>query len=155
MKVTGGCQCEGIRYTLEGEPLMTYACHCRDCQRRTGSAFSEGILILDDQISLEGDLSTWQRKSDTGVVKIRHSCASCGNIIYGTADNMTGLLLLQAGTLDDTSAVHPEIHMWIQSAQPWVTLPEGVPSWETQADDMAKMLQAAVDYRQSIKAGAT
>jgi hypothetical protein len=64
---------------------------------------------LADQISLEGKLSTWQRKSDTGVVKIRHSCASCGNIIYGTADNMAGLWLLQAGTLDDTSAIHPEL----------------------------------------------
>ena len=106
MKASGGCQCEGIRYTFKGEPLMTYACHCRDCQRRTGSAFSEGILILADQISLEGELSTWQRRSDTGVVKIRRSCASCGNIIYGTADNMTGLLLLQAGTLDDTSSGH-------------------------------------------------
>jgi hypothetical protein len=82
--------------------------------------------------------------------RIRHSCASCGNIIYGTADNMKGLWLLQAGTLDDTSAVHPEMHMWIQNAQPWITLPEGVPSWETQADNVAEMLQAAVDYRQSI-----
>jgi len=150
MKATGGCQCESVRYVFEGEPLMTYACHCRDCQRRTGSAFSEGILILADQIVLEGEMSSWQRKSDTDVAKLRHSCASCGNIIYGTADNMTGLWLLQAGTLDDTSAVHPEMHMWIQSAQPWITLPEGVPFWETQADDLAEMLQAAVGYRQSI-----
>ena len=150
MKATGGCQCESVRYVFEGEPLMTYACHCRDCQRRTGSAFSEGILILADQIVLEGEMSSWQRKSDTDVAKLRHSCASCGNIIYGTADNMTGLWLLQAGTLDDTSAVQPEMHMWIQSAQPWITLPEGVPFWETQADDLAEMLQAAVGYRQSI-----
>jgi hypothetical protein len=150
MDATGACQCGGVRYTLKGEPLMTYACHCHDCQRRTGSAFSEGILVLADQIEVKGRLSIWQRKSDAGAEKTRHSCASCGNIIYGTADNMEGLCLLQAGTLDDTSAVQPEIHIWMQSAQPWVTLPNGVPSWETQADDMAEMLQAATDYRRSL-----
>jgi hypothetical protein len=150
MKATGACQCGGVRYVFDGEPLMTYACHCRDCQRRTGSAFSEGMLVSADQISIEGDLSAWQRISDTGVEKTRQSCASCGNIIFGTAGNLPGLLLLQAGTLDDTSAVHPEMHMWLQSAQPWVVLPPGVPSWQTQADDMMKMLQAAIKYRQSL-----
>ena len=150
MKATGGCQCGGVRYVFDGEPLMTYACHCRDCQRRTGSAFSEGILVSADQISIEGGLSAWLRRSDTGIEKTRHSCATCGNIIYGTGDNMAGLMLLQAGTLDDTSAVQPEMHMWLRSAQHWVILPPGVPSWETQSDDMMEMLQAAVDYRQSL-----
>lgn len=153
MKTEGGCQCRSIRYLFDGEPLMTYACHCHDCQRRTGSAFSEGILISADQISVEGKLSAWQRRSDAGVEKTRHSCASCGNIIYGTADSMPGLMLLQAGTLDDTSAVHPEVHMWLQSAQRWVMLPPGVPSWETQPEDMMEILQAAVDYRQTLNSG--
>lgn len=151
MKATGGCQCGGIRYLFEGEPLMTYACHCRDCQRRTGSAFSEGMLVSAEHIDIEGEMTSWQRRSDTGAAKTRYSCAACGNIIYGSADNMPGLLLLQAGTLDDTTAVHPEMHMWLQSAQEWIGLPEGVPGWQTQSEDMMEMLQAAIDYRQSLQ----
>ncbi|MBP6724835.1 MAG: GFA family protein [Halioglobus sp.] len=149
MKATGGCQCEGIRYMLDGEPLLTYACHCRDCQRRTGSAFSEGILIYAEHIAIEGELRAWQRVSDAGIEKVRHSCASCGNIIHGTAQNMPGLMLLQAGTLDDTSSVHPEVHLWLRSAQPWVLLPPGIPSWNTQPDDLTELLQAALQYRQN------
>ena len=149
MKATGGCQCGGVRYVFDGDPLMTYACHCRDCQRRTGSAFSEGILIAAEQVSIEGELTRWQRVADTGVDKTRQSCATCGNIIFGTAANMPGLMLLQAGTLDDTSAVQPDVHIWLRSAQPWVVVPAGVPSWQTQPDDMTELLQAAVAYRQS------
>lgn len=151
MKATGGCQCGGVRYVFDGDPLMTYACHCRDCQRRTGSAFSEGILIAADHISIEGALTPWQRVADTGVAKTRQSCASCGNIIFGTADNTPGLMLLQAGTLDDTSAVQPDVHIWLRSAQPWVVVPAGVPSWQTQPDDMAELLQAAMAYRESLR----
>jgi hypothetical protein len=150
MKATGGCQCGGVRYVFDGEPLMTYACHCRDCQRRTGSAFSEGVLVAAAQLSIEGKLTAWRRSSDTGVEKVRHSCAGCGNIIYGTAANMPGLMLLQAGTLDNTRAVHPEVHLWLQSVQPWLVLPAGVPSWQTQPEDLTELIQVAQAYRQSL-----
>lgn len=81
MKVTAGCQCGGVRYVLEGDPLMTYACHCRDCQRRTGSAFSEGVLVLADQIILEGKLSIWQRESDSGTRLVFDSTEGITNIV--------------------------------------------------------------------------
>ncbi|MCB1853326.1 MAG: GFA family protein [Halieaceae bacterium] len=150
MQATGGCQCGQVRYVLAGESLMIYACHCHDCQRRTGSAFSEGMLIAAEQLALEGELTSWQRIADSGVEKTRHSCASCGNIMYGTAANMPGLMLLQAGTLDDTRAVQPDVHIWLQSAQQWVAVQPGVPGWQTQPDDMADMLRAAQAYRQSL-----
>lgn len=143
----GRCQCGAISYTLNNEPLFGYACHCYNCQKRTGSAFSMGLVITLDSLELEGELVEWSRISDEGNTNTRHSCASCGNIIYGTADNSPGLAKLQTGTLADTSDVEPEVHIWTRSKQPWVTLPAGAPAYETQPGDSTDMLQAALDYR--------
>jgi len=142
----GRCQCGQVSYTLDGAPLMTYACHCSDCQKRTGSAFSEGMLVLESDLMLAGNLSTWTRTGSSGAAKTRHSCADCGNVMYGTADNMPGMLLLQPGTLDSPAEVKPQAHIWTRSAQSWLRIPPEVPQWETQPEDMTEVLQAAQAY---------
>lgn len=143
---SGKCQCGQVSYTLSGEPLMIYACHCSDCQKRTGSAFSEGMLVLESDLALSGSLSTWSRTGDSGTTKTRHSCTDCGNVIYGTADNMPGLRLLQPGTLDDSTGIVPQVHLWTCSAQSWLPIPPEVPQWETQPEDMTEVFQAAQAY---------
>tara|TARA_R110002073_G_scaffold26135_3_gene85921 strand:- start:856 stop:1314 length:459 start_codon:yes stop_codon:yes gene_type:complete len=143
----GSCQCGAITYTVSAEPLFTYACHCHSCQKRTGSAFSLGLVIATDTLHLEGALTSWNRVSEQGNNNTRYSCANCGNIIYGIGDTSPELAKLQAGTLEDTSEVEPEVHMWTVSRQPWLVLPERVRQFETQPEDGLALLQAALDYR--------
>lgn len=145
--LTGSCQCGAITYSLNADPLFTYACHCTDCQKRTGSAFSMGLVIVTDSLELEGALTAWTRTSDQGNTNTRYSCASCGNIIYGIGQSNPELAKLQAGTLDDTRTVAPEVHMWTRNKQTWLTLPPGSPQFETQPDQPVALLQAALDYR--------
>lgn len=142
----GGCQCGAVTYTVSADPLFTYACHCHSCQKRTGSACSLGVLVTTDALAVEGELSAWTRLSDQGSANTRYSCAACGNIIYGIGESSPELAKLQAGTLDDTSAVAPEVHIWTRSKQPWLQLAPGVPSFDTQPEPL-EMLQAALDYR--------
>lgn len=144
---TGSCQCGAITYTVSAEPLFTYACHCHSCQKRTGSAFSMGLVIAADALETQGELTAWTRISDQGNSNTRYSCASCGNIIYGTGDSSPQLAKLQAGTLNDTRAVAPEVHMWTGNKQAWVDLPPRVQQFETQPEDPLELLQAALDYR--------
>lgn len=145
--LSGSCQCGAVTYTVSAEPLFTYACHCSSCQKRTGSAFSLGLVIATDALALKGPLTPWSRTSEQGHTNTRYSCASCGNIIYGIGDNTPELAKLQAGTLEDTGAVEPEVHMWTIKKQPWLTLPAGVHQFETQPEDGLALLQAALDYR--------
>ena len=77
---------------------------------------------------------------------LRGSC-QCGNIIYGIGDTNPELAKLQAGTLEDTRSVEPDVHMWTCRKQPWVSLPEGASVFETQPEDAAALFQAALDYR--------
>ena len=145
--LTGHCQCSAISYSVTAEPVFTYACHCAECQKRTGSAFSMGMVIFTNSLQVEGELTTWSRTSDEGATNTRYSCADCGNIIYGIADNSADFAKLQAGTLDDTSAVEPEVHIWTRNKQAWLSLPDRVPKFETQPEDLTALLQPALEYR--------
>jgi len=145
--LNGSCQCGAVTYTVNAEPLFTYACHCGSCQKRTGSAFSLGLVIATETLELKGALTAWSRVSEQGNTNTRYSCASCGNIIYGVGDSNPELAKLQAGTLEDTSAVEPEVHIWTSRKQPWLILPDRVRQFETQPEDGLALFQAAMDYR--------
>ena len=146
----GSCQCGEVRYSLTAEPLMTYACYCQNCQKRTGSAFSMGLIVSAATLQVEGRLSSWERQSDQGVTNVRFSCAACGNVIYGHGLDQPELLKLQAGTLEDAREVVPEVHLWTCRAQRWLELPPEAPRYERQPGDPMEMLQRAVQYRQQL-----
>lgn len=148
-KFHGSCQCGEVTYYLTGEPLMTYACHCKDCQKRTGSAFSMGMVCAITSLKLTGQLSSWTRTSDNGNTNTRYSCENCGNIIYGKSDLSPKLVRLQPGTLDSTGEVTPEVHIWTQNAQHWLNIPDNVISFKTQPDNLSEAFQsAAITSRQ-------
>jgi hypothetical protein len=106
-----------------------------------------GLVVATQALKLEGALTSWARESEQGNTNTRYSCASCGNIIYGIGDTIPDLAKLQAGTLEDTSAVEPEVHIWTITKQPWLVLPEFVHKFETQPNDGLALFQAAMDYR--------
>ena len=143
----GSCQCGGISWTVSADPLFTYACHCRSCQKRTGSAFSLGLVVATDSLDVQGALTQWSRVSAEGNTNTRYSCADCGNIIYGIGNTSPELAKVQAGTLEDTRSVEPEVHLWITHKQPWVNLPPDASTFDTQPEEALAILQAALDFR--------
>ena len=100
-------------------------------------------------LQVEGELTTWSRTSDKGYTNTRYSCADCGNIIYGDDDTGLGLAKLQAGLLDDTRDLEPEVYLFARSKQAWVSLPPKARPFETQPEDPVEMLTAAQAYREA------
>lgn len=146
--LTGSCQCGAIALTVDAPALLTYACFCYSCQKRTGSAFSMGLIVPTDNLQVSGELSAWSRVSDKSATNTRYSCADCGNIIYGIGDSSPSLAKLQAGLLDDTRSLEPEVYMWASNKQPWVILPQRARPFDTQPEDPMQLLQAAQEYRE-------
>lgn len=155
LPATGSCQCGAVTYTLREEPLFTYACHCHTCQKRTGSACAVALVVTLESLNIEGELSAWSRTSDAGETNTRYSCAACANVIHGVGESAPTLTKLQSGTLDDPRNVEPEVHMWTRSRQGWLKLPDSVPQFETQPENLIDLLQAALDYRATKEVGAT
>lgn len=133
--LTGGCLCGAVRYTLKpGYRTKHYACHCTDCQKRTGSAFSSHMLVAESDIALEGETNVAHFTQPSGANSRIIGCAKCMARIYATNDRRPGGASLRVGTLDDSKNMSPAAHFWVSSKQPWISIPDDVPALDTQPD---------------------
>jgi len=113
-----------------GEPLFVHCCHCRWCQRETGSAFVLNALIEADRVQLlEGDVVIVDTPSNSGKGQRISRCPKCHIALwssyYGLGD---ALRFVRVGSLDDPHSQPPDIHIFTASKQPWVSLPADVPA---------------------------
>jgi hypothetical protein len=129
----GGCQCGAIRYEVIGAARQVYACHCTDCQRQSGSAFGMTMVVAEADFQLtKGEVKTFTLRSDAGRTKLGAFCAQCGTRIFHKVEPRPGMISVKLGTLDDTGSLQPKFHLWTNSKQGWVAIPEGVEAYETQ-----------------------
>jgi hypothetical protein len=127
----GGCQCGAVRYEVVGAPRQVIVCHCSECQRQSGSAFGMTMVIDEGALRLtQGELKTFARKADSGREVLGAFCPQCGTRIYHKLEWRPGALSLKPGTLDDTSWLKPQVHIWTDSKQRWLDIPAGVPVHE-------------------------
>ena len=121
----GGCLCGDLRYAASGEPAVTSICHCRDCQKQTGSAFMEVVAFPKEAFSLRGTPQTFTNAGDSGRKLDRSFCPRCGTTVVVEAEGFPGMALVMGGTLDDTRWLKPTMALFCERAQPWVgTRPE-------------------------------
>ena len=130
---TGGCICGEVRYVLNSEPLTLYACHCTDCQRRTGTAFGLSLIAARSAVKvLSGNPPLSVVKMADGRVSQARACPSCGGRLWSEPVKLPDMAIVRPGTLDDTSWLRPVAHIWTRSAQPWFQFPEDVARFEMQ-----------------------
>jgi hypothetical protein len=126
----GGCRCGAVRYRLAGEELpLAYACHCLDCQTWTGTAFSQQIVLPEDQLSVSGPVAIYDLTSPSGRLSRQRLCGTCHTRIYNTNSGRPGLAVIRAGTLDDSDRLTVAAHIWVKRKQSWIAVAEGVPTW--------------------------
>jgi len=130
--LVGSCLCGAVTYSACGRPDRAYACHCRDCQKRSGSAFAIMLPVAMASFHIEGETFVVDRQEANGVAAKLHLCGRCFTRLYTINPIWGGLAVLRAGTLADTFEVRPAFHIWTQSRQPWFALPSDVPHFETQ-----------------------
>lgn len=125
---SGGCLCGQIRYSVPAQPAAVVVCHCPDCQKQAGSAFSLIAVVPQSTLSIEGDCAHFETKGASGNQVVRYFCGSCGSPIYSDTQSGrdAGVVFIKAGTLDDVSDLTPSAHYWVSTKQPWVELPAGV-----------------------------
>jgi hypothetical protein len=121
-QMTGGCLCGAVRYRLTGEPAMVAMCHCRTCQRNTGSAFSTNVAMRREAVVVAGNtVTTYEtRPEDGGPPFYRSFCSRCGSPVCAYGEAYPGILFVKAGTLDDPTAVAPTVQLWCSEQLPWV-----------------------------------
>lgn len=147
----GGCACGAVRYRLATLPMFVHCCHCRDCQRQTGSAFVINALIETNRVVLlTGDLHSIAMPTDSGRPHQIFRCARCQTAMWSQYGGAATVRFVRVGTLDDPAAIAPDVHIYIRSKLSWVTLPEGVPSFEAYYDSRKLWPAASLERRRAI-----
>jgi hypothetical protein len=141
---TGGCSCGAVRYVVTRAPLAVYACHCTDCQRSSGTAFTLSMLL--DRATFEvtqGEAVPYAARMAHGAPASGCMCGDCGTRLWRVARTQQHLMMLRAGTLDKTGWLRPVAHFWTRSAQPWLVLQQGPGRYETQPSSWDELIALA------------
>jgi hypothetical protein len=147
----GGCSCSAVRYRLTSPPMFVHCCHCRDCQRQTGSAFVINALIEADRVELlSGHPDSIEVPTPSGRPHKIFRCPSCKIAVWSNYGGVDKLRFVRVGTLDDPAALTPDVHIWTRSKLPWITLPDGVPAFEAYYDSAKLWPRESLERRKAI-----
>ena len=125
---SGGCLCGAIRYESRAEPLFSINCHCRDCQRTTGTAYAPVLAVPRDALSItQGQPTYYTSQADSGETVSRGFCPECGSGIFSKLSANPDIVGLKAASLDDPSWFRPAVDIYTDSAQPWDVMNPDLP----------------------------
>ena len=130
---TGGCACGAIRFQCSAAPSVSYFCHCRDCQRESGSAFTSCVVVPAAAFAVtQGNPKHYDTTSDSGGSTRRCFCPNCGAPLHGCIPTAPDVVTVNVASLDDPSGFEPQMSLWVSSAQPWTHLNPVLPKLDTQ-----------------------
>ncbi len=126
----GGCTCRFVRYRMTTKPLFVHCCHCRWCQRETGTSFALNALIEADRVQLlQGEVEAVSTPSNSGKGQKISRCPRCRIALWSNyAGGGDAVRFIRVGTLDEPDRLPPDIHIFTASKQPWVVLPPSTPA---------------------------
>ena len=112
--------------------MLATVCHCRFCQKRTGSAFSEPVIFRAEHVEFSGGpMTLYEHHSDESGRWLRMEfCPRCGTTVSWTAQRRPGMRGMSGGTFDDPDWVETRRHIWTRSVRRWIAIPEGAECFE-------------------------
>lgn len=147
----GGCACGAVRFRLTSPPMFVNCCHCRNCQRQTGSGFVINAVIETDRVTvLAGEAHPLAVPTDSGRPHRIFRCPACQTAVWSEYGGVGTLRFVRVGALDDPAALAPDAHIYIRSKLPWVTLPEGVPAFDAYYDSRELWPAASLERRRAV-----
>ena len=128
----GGCGCGAVRYRLNDEPFIVHNCHCRLCQRQTGTGSAVNAFIESDRLEqLSGELVEYDFKTGSGATQTVVRCTSCGTPVWSFYPRLgRKVAAIRVGTLDDPSAAAPDVAIYVADKPGWAPLPQNTPAFD-------------------------
>lgn len=116
----GGCLCGQYHYGFPRESVIsTFHCHCKDCQKSTGSGKATILMVPTAALTEQGELKTYTVKGSEGSSVSRGFCENCGSQLVSHVAEMPAVRLVKAGTLEDSSWVEADLSCWGSTAEAW------------------------------------
>ena len=125
--IEGGCLCGNVRYSVMDKPLAVIQCHCKNCQKQSGSAFSINMVLAMKNVTYnKSQLTLFKDKGDSARDLYRYFCSSCGSPVFSGNATLEGVAVLKVGTLDNVGDIAPSMSIWESSAQSWLSTCEEI-----------------------------
>lgn len=121
------CHCGALAALCTGEPRKVSLCHCRQCQRRTGSAFSVAVFYPTESVEVSGATASFVRSSASGSAVDFHFCPTCGTNLLWYPARLPELVGVAFGGFADRDFPMPEQAVWADEGHDWVGLPDHIP----------------------------
>jgi len=148
----GGCDCRRVRYRLESAPLIVHCCHCRWCQRESGSAFALNAMIEADRVTpLAGEAELVDTPSASGTGQLIARCPTCRVALWSHYGGNRRVRFVRVGTLDEPDRLPPDIHIFTSTKQPWVVLPAGATAVPEYYDPKAHWPADSLARREALR----
>jgi len=119
---TGGCACGAIRYEIPSEPIFQNHCQCLDCQHKSGTGHGSYLSFMRGGVKQTGSAALWDMVGDSGNVKTRAFCPTCGSPVYMTYAAMPDVITVHAASLDDPSRFKPQAVTYAVRGYEWDVL---------------------------------
>lgn len=135
MQIEGSCYCGKICFEAEAEPEDASICHCKDCQRFSGSAFRVSVAAPVDKFRvIRGKPKEYIKTAASGALRIQAFCEECGTALYATAFEGAKTYNIRAGTLRQAECFIPSKQIWRDSALGWVPEMADIKGWKRESD---------------------
>lgn len=117
--IKGGCACGEVSYEVSGPIEFSFHCHCRKCQRSTGTGHSSAFAVASVDTIMKGEVKYFSQTADTGATTSSGFCPNCGSPILSKTDRFPERFYFHVATLDDPSLFSPDMIIFKESAYGW------------------------------------
>lgn len=150
----GGCTCGAVRYRMTTRPLFVHCCHCRWCQRETGTAFALNAMVESECVVLtQGEPHIVLTPSASGKGQRIARCPSCRIALWSHyAGGGDAVRFVRVGTLVRPDALPPDIHIFTSTKLPWVVLPQDARAVPEYYDAKAVWSAQSLARREALRA---
>lgn len=123
---TGRCLCGAVTFSVAGAPVAMGQCHCKDCQRITGTGHISNARFRREDVAISGETKTYAVQAESGNTNTRYFCPNCGSRLFGETTLRPGFLNVTVGVFDD--------HTWFDPQ--WVLYKKAQPVWDITTEDV-------------------
>ena len=116
----GCCACGKVNYTITDKPLFTQACHCKDCKKSTGSSFVIHTMVFEDDLIVDGEVSSTELPTGSGKGYRAYFCVNCGVYLYCKYNVSPGRVAIRTATLNNP--IVPEAHIYVKDKDSWIDI---------------------------------
>ncbi len=130
VNATGQCLCGAVHFKVAGPPIWMAQCHCRDCQRASGTGHMSNAIFKLADVEIVGETASYASEADSGATLMRHFCLTCGSRLFSVNSARPWLIIMAVGAFDDTRWFKPQIVLYTKSREAWDHTTDQVPNFE-------------------------